>query len=366
MAIVMNNSAEILFKLVRIGLGLETDFSLPDKVDWTAVIDLSFTQGVVSLAVDGIQKIYDSDPGAVSGLYNPELEDQRTEWMGQTLVEESWCFTRESATRRLVRYWSENGIPATILKGSVIAQYYPVPPHRYSCDLDLFIGDAWERGCAILEKKGININYEIYKDAQFYVKGVYVECHRYLMSIRGNETLRRCELYLRSLLEKGKVQIGTELLYMPPLMFNVIFCVEHARGHLLYDKLILRHICDWMVLRRQDVDWDEFRKRCDEFGFTRFADLLDRLADLIEGKLCYGDMTRIEKRVVDEMLSVGMDSLDAAELQAEPKSMFRRRLNVFFNILKNGWKYKAYNDVSMPVALIRQVWHHFFDRKVKL
>ena len=362
----MTNSAEILFKPLRIALGLDNEFSLPSDVNWEEVMDLSYGQGVVALAVDGAQKVQEADPKAVEGLYAPELEELRDEWFGQTIVEESGFFNRESAILRLVQKWSAVGIRTMILKGAAIAQYYPVPYHRYSCDLDLFIGEDWARGCSVLEKNGMSISYEVYKDAQFNIKGVYVECHRYLMSIRGNETLRRCELYLRSLLENGLVQTDVESLYMPPLMFNVIFCVEHARGHLLYDKLILRHICDWMVLRRQDVDWDEFRRRCDEFGFTRFANLYDRLADLIEGKLSYGDMTRIEKRVVDEMLAVDVDSLDDSVLPAKPKSMFRRRVNVFFSILRNGWKYKEFNDVSMPVSLSRQIWTHFFARKVKL
>lgn len=356
----MTNSYEILMRLLHVALCDDAELSLPADVNWTEVMDLSYQQGVAALAVDGVQKFIESCPESVSGLDAPEFEEAWNEWLGQSLIEEMSYFERESVTKRLARMWSAEGVSTVILKGASISQYYPCPYHRFSCDLDLFLGDEWEKGCSALERHGVDVSYEIYKDAQFHVKGVYVECHRYLMSIRGNDTLRRCELYLRSLLREGLVKTDVESLYMPSLMFNVIFCIEHARGHLLYDKLNLRFVCDWIVLRRQAVDWDEFWRRCDEFGFRRFAELFDSLADLLEGKLSYEDLSPAGKRVVDEMMA------GEKEEEASPDSFFKRRVRQMFRTLRNGWKYREFNDVSMPVSLVRQIWTHFFDKKVKL
>lgn len=371
----MTDSANILFQLLRAALGDETEVSLSSDIDWKEVIDLSFEQGVAAIAVDGLQECLPLTPPEGKGtqggeslelsLDSPELEDLKYEWFGEVFSCEEEFHTRDGASRKLASMWASEGISTVILKGSAFAQYYPVPQHRYSCDLDLFIGEDWKKGCSILERKGFDICYEVYKDAQFHIDGVYVECHRYIMSIRGNETLRRFERYLRSLLKEGRIAVGEDGLFVPPLMFNALFCIEHARGHLLHGPLTLRQVCDWMMIRRQPVDWDEFWKRCDEFGFTRFAHLMDSLSDLIEGKVRYEELASVDRKVVDEMLMAGSASQEA-DGSRKTSSFFQRRVRQFFTILGNGWKYREFNDVSMPVALFRQVWTHFFRKKVEL
>lgn len=356
----MNQSADILFKLVRIALGDETDCSLPPSINWVEVTDMAFAQGVSSVVVDGLQKSLElREESLEMDLDSPELEDLKYELFGSVLQDEDDSRARERATRKLASMWAAEGIATVILKGAAFAQYYPAPGHRYGCDLDLFIGEDWKRGCSILERKGFDICYEVYKDAQFHFDGVYVECHRYLMPIRGNRTLQRFEGYLRTLL-KDKVPFGEDSLFAPPLMFNALFCIEHARGHLLHERLTLRQVCDWMMIRRQPVGWDEFWKRCEEFGFTRFAAMFDRLADLVEGKARYEDLPAVDRRVVDDMLTV--DDVPAGK----PASFLRRRIQLFFDILSNGWKYREFNDVPMPVALWRQVWTHFFEKEVEM
>lgn len=358
----MDQSVEILFRLLRVALGREAAEGLPSDVDWQSVIDLSFTQGVAALAVDGLQKVCEAHPEMELALDQEEMEDAKYEWFGDVFSCEEDAAKREVAAGKLARLWAEEGIPTMVLKGAAFAQYYPNPAHRYSCDLDLFIGGKWEEGCRALERQGVDICYEVYKDAEFHIDGVYVECHRYLMSIRGDETLRRMERYFRGLLADVLASEAGGLL-MPPLMFNALFCIEHARGHLLHGPLTLRQVCDWMLIRRQPVDWDEFRLRCGEFGLMRFARLMDELADLIEGKLRYEELSSVDRRVVDEMLGV-----DFAQ-ESRPRkssSFFARRVRLLFTLLGNGWKYREFNDVSMPVALFRQVWTHFFDKEVRL
>ncbi len=341
-------------------LGDESDCTLPPSINWVEVTNLAFAQGVSSIVVDGLQKCLEFNDGSLELLLDSEkLGDLKYELLGQVLQDENDFRAREKTTRKLASMWAAEGIDTVILKGTSFAQYYPVASHRYSCDLDLFIGEDWKMGCHVLEAKGFDICYEVYKDAQFHIDGVYVECHRYLMPIRGNRTLQRFERYLRLLL-KGKMQVGNDSLFAPPLMFNALFCIEHARGHLLHERLTLRQVCDWMLLRRQPVDWDEFWKRCDEFGFTRFAKMFDSLADLVEGKVRYEDLPSVNRRVADAMLT------DDDVPVGKQVSFLKRRVRLFFDIVGNGWKYREFNDVSMPVALMRQVWTHFFGREVKV
>lgn len=383
----MTASAEILFALLRAALGkgaasCEGAEARSERLDlgsvsgevWKEVVDLSFDQGVAAIAVDGLGFAHDNvNPNPNHNhnrvgellLDSPELEDVKYEWFGEVFSCEKDAAARAGVTERLVRLWAAEGIRTIVLKGAAFAQYYPNPSHRYSCDLDLFIGDDWEKGCRVLERQGVNICYEVYKDAEFHIDNVYVECHRFLMSIRGNGTLRRMEHYLRRLLAEGCTTAYDDAVVMPSLMFNALFCIEHARGHLLHGPLTLRQVCDWMLLRRQPVDWEEFWLRCDEFALTRFAHLMDALADLVEGKVTYGELASVDRKVVDEMLMAGGSSQEA-DGSRKTSSFFQRRVRQFFTILGNGWKYREFNDVSMPVALFRQVWTHFFRKKVEL
>ena len=88
--------------------------------------------------------------------------------------------------------------------------------------------------------------------------------------------MKEFECYLRSLLDsepKGYFE-GTTLV-CPPLMFTVMLYIEHALGDLLHGHLTLKHIVDWVVLRRQSVDWDAFHARCESFKFDKFLPLID-------------------------------------------------------------------------------------------
>ena len=64
-----------------------------------------------------------------------------------------------------------------------------MPHHRYSCDLDVFIGKGWERACKLLEGRGVEPGREVYKEVEFTMDDVYVECHRYITPLRGNRQL---------------------------------------------------------------------------------------------------------------------------------------------------------------------------------
>ena len=121
---------------------------------------------------------------------------------------------------------------------------------------------------------------------------------------------------------------------------------------------MLKHIVDWAVLRRQSVDWDAFKAKCKAFKFDKFLPLIDALADMVEGKMEYESLPTAYKGVFDEMFQ---------EYESvEPGSWFQRRVRLFFDIIKNGKKFRDYGYTSMPSFLFNSVWTHFFDKEVRL
>lgn len=189
----------------------------------------------------------------------------------------------------------------------------------------------------------------MYKEVEFTMDDVYVECHRYITPLRGNKQLQAFERYLRSLLDDGQPTFfeGTTLV-CPPLMFSVMLYVEHALGDLLHGKLLLKHV----------VDWEAFGTKCKEFRFDRFVALIEALADVVEGKKEYEALPAAYKEVFDEMLR-------EQEPSAGLRSWFQHRVSLFFEIIKNGKKFRRYGYTSMPSFLFHSVWSHFFEREVR-
>lgn len=344
----IDRSTEVVLQLLRSALNPSLQMVLPEGVDWNRVLALSIEQCVCGICLEAIDKL----PGG------SVPQKQLLQWIGLIELQREQYQVAWAVACKLDMLWAAEGINAMVLKGRAIAQHYEVPHHRYSCDLDVYIGQGWERACELLEGKGVRLCREVYKEVEFTMDDVYVECHRYITPIRGNKQLQSFERYLRSLLdcEKPTFFEGTTLV-CPPLMFSVMLYVEHALGDFLHGKMLLKHIVDWVVLRRQAVDRETFGTKCKEFKFDRFVNLIEALADVVEGKMEYASLPAAYKQAFDEMLH-------KEEASARQSSWFLRRVQLFFNVLKNGKKYRDYGYTSMPSFLFHSVWTHFFGREM--
>ena len=346
----MNANREVVLKLVRKALNPDSPIEVPADTNWEEALDLAISQGVLGLCFEAVEKL--------PANQRPALE-MLMQWYGHT-EKQSLKYERTWAVaRKLDRLWSAAGIHATVLKGRAIAQYYPVPSHRYSCDLDVFIKEDWGQACKLLEQKGVRLEHEVYKEVEFTLDGVYVECHRYITPIRGNKYLQKVEHYLRSLLDsEPKVCFEGTTLACPPLMFTVMLYVEHALGDFQQGHLSLKHIVDWVVLRKQDVDWRAFETRCKEFKFERFVALIEALADVVEGKKELESLSPSYREAFEEIFQQSET--------AKPRSWFKKRVNLFFNIIKNGKKFSQFGYTSMPSFLFGAMWGHFVEKKARV
>ncbi|MBQ7462965.1 MAG: nucleotidyltransferase family protein [Bacteroidaceae bacterium] len=350
----MNNSQCLLVSLlIRKALNSEESIEFPQDTDWQKALDFTIEQGVVGICFEGIETL--------PANQRPSLEIL-AQWVGLTEQQSTQYEHNWAVARKLDKLWATEAIQAVVIKGRSIAQYYPVPSHRYSCDLDLFIRQGWEQACKMLEGKGLKLEYEVYKEAEFTLNGVYVECHRYITPVRGNKLLQKVERYLYSLLDsEPKKYFEGATLVCPPLMFTLILYIEHALGDLQQGKLLLKHIVDWIVLRKQDFHWKTFETICKEFMFDRFLSLIDALADVIEGKRSYESLPPSYRRVYDDVLSLHEDVK-----ASDHRSWFRKRVNLFFKIMKNNKNFRDFSYTTMPQFLFYSVWTHFINKEVRL
>ena len=321
------------------------------------MINIASAHGLSAIAYDGLEKALDSNPERRNEMPTQLL----LQWYGQCVWQTALFKKKWKATCSLSSLLGEHGIEAVVLKGHSIAQYYPIPEHRYSCDLDLFVaGDDWERACEILEAKGILLEREVYKEVEFSFKGVHVELHRYITPVRGNNTLLRFEKYLRNILKAGpKMYFEGTRLVCPPLMFNVMLYIEHALGDLLHGKLTLKHVVDWVVLRKQEIDRVEIEARCKVFGFHRFLMLMDALANVVEGKMEMASLPSSYREVMEAFFVI------PSSVIKERNSWFARRVSLFFDIIRNRRYYSRFGYCSMERFLLNSVWTHFLAKEVK-
>ena len=346
---------QTLIKVLRKGLDYKekSDLSLGEL---SAARTIASANGLSAIAFDGLEKALDS---------NPERRDEipktlLLQWYGQCVRQTALFKKNWEPACSLSSLLGENGIEAVVLKGRSIAQYYPIPEHRYSCDLDLFVaGDDWECACKILEAKGIRLEREVYKEVEFTFEGLYVELHRYITPVRGNNTLLRFEKYLRNILKASpKMYFEGTRLVCPPLMFIVMLYIEHALGDLLHGKLTLKHVADWVVLRKQEIDRAEIEARCKDFGFDRFLGLIDALADVVEGKVGRASLAPSHREVMNSFFVIPSSDEKGME------SWFAKRVSLFFDIIRNRRYYSRFGYCSMERFLLNAVWAHFFEKEV--
>ena len=371
---------EALFKLLRIALGGETDLSVPEGVDWPALVALATEQGVAALAHDGLQKCYEADP-RLSLPLDRELKAVKYDWFGATLNVEVECDKQWKAVSALGELFSAAGLRTLVLKGFALGECYPVPQHRYSCDFDCFLmGDgpatdrsAFEQGNRAMEAAGVKVRRFHYKHSSFKYEGTSVENHQFLTGWRGSARWKRFELELERMLEApGALRPleGSSLLVGPPL-FNALFLTRHAQVHfLIEDGISLRHVCDWAMFLRHygpSLDWAAFTSCCERYGMARFAGSMTRLASYLCGVptpagfapaptvLTAADLTPADSRLLDDILALG-------ERSSQPKSRARTALR----ILRSGWKFRAFSDETPLGCLLRYLWGYFFVKDLKL
>lgn len=347
----LNNSIEIVKALIRkaINPSLSVDTELFREVDWREVMQIASAHGVLAIAFDGIEAL----------PMDCRLEKKALmRWIGQVCYQEKMFERNWKVAKQLANLWSSKGIDTLVLKGRAIAQYYPKPAHRYSCDLDVFIGRDWDMACQMLEEKGVKLVREVYKEVEFRLDNVYVECHRYITPFRGNRTLQRFEEYLRRLLaEASKQRFEETYLLCPPLMFTIMLFIEHALGDLLHGKLSLKHLVDWIILRKQSFDYKLFELQCREFGFDRFLTLIDSLADVLEEKKEASSLPEVFNDVYQSLFTI-------PSISTKPESWFSRRVSLFFEIIQNRRMYQNFGYCSMEHFLVNSVWCHFFKKEV--
>lgn len=358
----MTAEQDVLLKLLRTSIVGDTDFVIPNAIDWVELIEISTRQNVSVIASDGLQKMYDA--GTYSELGDRELRRTKARWFGKVLEYEQRYADQLTAARKVGEWFASAGIQTVVLKGVTVSECYPIPSHRNSADFDCFLikdgdhFDAYELGNLVVESHGVEVSRCYYKNSSFSVGGLFFENHKFCTPFRGNDTLQRLERLLQEMILRGPLTEFEETgLLMPPVLASALFLTEHAYSHFLHEGLNLRHILDWALFKRKhgyDMDWGAFEKYVDEFEFRRFYDAYSHVGDYVLGLYGYSSLSAQERRMMDSVWT-GLDLHESVR-------GFVGKLRLVGNTLRAGWKYREFAPISMLEALLIQVKGFLFER----
>lgn len=109
---------------------------------------------------------------------------------------------------------------------------------------------------------------------------------------------------------------------------------------------------------RDEIDWQEFQARVDEFGFRRFYDSYSRLGRFILGELSSDNLPPADCRMLEDVWA----PLDLHE----SVTGLRGKLALAGNTWRARWKYSLFTDMSWLKALWIQAKGVVFERDVRL
>lgn len=363
---------DVFLHLVRLGIGVSEDISLPKQMDWGEMKALADQQGLSAVVLDGIDKLNTNTTNGTNDL----PVQLKLEWIGEVLQGEQTYQLHQEVATDMANLFHANAIRTYVLKGRIVSECYPKPNHRVSSDMDCYLlndnhnendnngvlrshEEAWNLGNELIKAKHFNVYTDFYKNSTFKLPGLTIENHQYLTPFRGNELLTSFERVLQSMLvsDKGEDVIEGTWLYRPPVMVSALFLIEHAFSHFLHEGLTWRMVLDWVMFRKKhqkEINWTDFEAYVDEFGFRRFYNSFVQLGKMLMGDIQKSDLNKAERMMLADVWA----PLDLHETLHGLKAKFQLAGNYW----RARWKYKYFTDMTWIRALYEWVSGATLDR----
>ena len=280
------SNEKLLLNLIKIALGKSKKYTLPNALEWNILFDMSMKQCVPSVVLDGLNKSLASEPCQDN---NGIGKMDKLKWLSMVLNMERQYTIHESVIAELAAFYREAGYQMMLLKGYGLSKYWPIPNHRPTGDIDIYLmfmnsegkdksHPAWE--CAdklITEKLGIQVDNSHHHHSVFTYKGIMVENHYDFVNVHSHRSNRWIENEFKTLAltrnEEYTFDNGAKLLFPSPLL-NCLFVARHNAIHFAAEHLNLRQLLDWALFvedRHKDIDWDYFWNIAKKMGMEKFV-----------------------------------------------------------------------------------------------
>lgn len=243
--------------------------------EWTALFEHSRVQGVMALAWEGVRRLPAQlqPPRALkmNWALNAEQAEEKQRHRRQTALEAVELFARHD-------------IRAVILKGISLDHLYPAPCLRESCDVDLYLPDAFEQANRLLagQSTGKMIDNSNPKHTVLQYKGVVFENHQILLDTTQRAGLQRIEAAIMQEIQRCGFTKQAEGYYVLPPAAGALFLLRHMSRHFVFGNMSLRQVLDYgLFLRAAELDpvyWNDLLART---SLAKISDLFLKTFDAV-------------------------------------------------------------------------------------
>ena len=371
------SNEKLLLNLIKIALGKSTKCTLPNALEWNILFDMSMKQCVPSVVLDGLNKSLASEPCQDN---NGIGKMDKLKWLSMVLNMERQYTIHESVIAELAAFYQRAGYQMMLLKGYGLSKYWPIPNHRPTGDIDIYLmylnpegkgksRSAWE--CAdklMTEKFGIQIDNSHHHHSVFTYKGIMVENHYDFVNVHSHRSNRWIENEFKTLALKGNEEYtfdnGAKLLFPSPLL-NCLFIARHNAIHFAAEHLNLRQLLDWVLFvgeRHKDIDWDYFWSMAKKMGMEKFVLCIAFIAieqlsfekDIFHIPNEFKDFQKCEHDLIDKVL----DNILRPTDEANDGKGIAYVINRYKLWKSNLWKHRIVYSDSIVSTFCAQIKSH--------
>ena len=371
------SNEKLLLNLIKIALGKSKKYTLPNALEWNILFDMSMKQCVPSVVLDGLNKSLASGPCQDNkGIGKMD----KLKWLSMVLNMERQYTIYESVIAELAAFYREAGYQMMLLKGYGLSKYWPIPNHRSTGDIDIYLmylnpegkgksRPAWE--CAdklMTEKFGIQIDNSHHHHSVFTYKGIMVENHYDFVNVHSHRSNRWIENEFKTLAltrnEEYTFDNGAKLLFPSPLL-NCLFVARHNAIHFAAEHLNLRQLLDWVLFvgeRHKDIDWDYFWSMAKKMGMEKFVLCIAFIAieqlsfekDIFHIPNEFKDFQKCEHDLIDKVLDNILHPTD----EANDGKGIAYVINRYKLWKSNLWKHRIVYSDSIVSTFCAQIKSH--------
>ena len=370
-------STQAILTLLKLGLGIQQPDNVLDLLalsmeQWEDLMALAERQGVLAIAVDGLQVLIEAHKGEIVAV-----KESPAEWQ-MWLLENIGQLTQYEVAE-LSEMMAAEGVRMMVFKGQANAALYPCPEHRAVGDIDCWLfGDA-EKGDEIAKAHGAEVSFDWYRHSKIDYKGETIENHRVMSHTRGSKAKQAMENDLRFMVNGEWLTVidGCGKAMMPSPQFNACFLTYHGLHHFLSEGLRMKQILDWAMFlqKEQDkVDRDAYWNFCRIYKLERFAEVMMYIATEYLGVETNTNLTKVQLdglkgEVNDTNIKVLAEKVMQSTLYDDDylfnsgKSDWTLRWLLVKNMLtRDRWKYRDVAQENVLKHLWQNTTGYLFDK----
>lgn len=269
-------------------------------------------------------------------------------WFGYNNMLEKKYEKHKIAIDKLASFYQQNDVKMLLLKGYGLSQYWPVPKHRPSGDMDIYLFGDWKRADKLIaDKLGIQVDAGHEHHTCFTFDRESIENHYDFINTKASQSAVWIEAKLKELIDSS--------LY-PSADFNAIFLMRHLGQHFAGVEATLRQVLDWgffMRAENEKVHWNEIISFLKKMGIYDFFCCINSVCvDYLGFKNNYfpnlSDNRALVNRVLEDILSPEF---------SDEKPCGNYKINIILFKIKRFFANSCKRKLIYKEGMASQLWH---------